>query len=244
MDDGRIPAGTEHFRGIVDNRIKENTGEFKKSSGFTKIIKASDNPKGRFPANLLVSDNILDDGNINKLTQYSLRKAPCNRAETYSEFNMCSGKIYAPNSYGDSGGFSRFFSLDNWWENKIKDLPESVQKTFPFLLVSKASRSEKNKGLDKKSFLNTHPQGILYNKNERPTETELRNYHPTVKSLKLMSYLITLGSRENDIILDLFAGSGTTCISAKLLNRQYIGFDINQEYVEIANKRLEHYGKN
>ena len=46
-----------------------------------------------------------------------------------------------------------------------------------------------------------------------------KNIHPTVKPLKLMSYLITLGSREKDIILDPFAGSGTTCIAAQQLGR-------------------------
>lgn len=48
-------------------------------------------------------------------------------------------------------------------------------------------------------------------------------------------------SKEGDIILDPFSGSGTTCKIAKLLNRKYIGFDISQEYVDIAKKRLHKY---
>ena len=51
--------------------------------------------------------------------------------------------------YGDVGEFSRYFNLDAWWESRIKQLPESVQKTFHFMIVPKASKSEKNKGLDK-----------------------------------------------------------------------------------------------
>jgi DNA modification methylase len=65
--------------------------------------------------------------------------------------------------------------------------------------------------------------------------------HPTVKPLKLMSYLITMGSREGDIVLDPFSGTGTTCIVAMMLKRDYIGIEISPEYHEIALKRLEYF---
>jgi site-specific DNA-methyltransferase (adenine-specific) len=58
---------------------------------------------------------------------------------------------------------------------------------------------------------------------------------------KLMAYLITMGSREGDIVLEPFSGSGTTCIAAMMLNRNFIGIEISPEYHEIALKRLEHY---
>jgi len=66
-----------------------------------------------------------------------------------------------------------------------------------------------------------------------------QNFHPTVKPLKLMSYLITLGSREGDTVLEPFAGSGTTCLAAKNLNRQYIGIEREKQYVDIARARLK-----
>jgi len=66
-----------------------------------------------------------------------------------------------------------------------------------------------------------------------------KNFHPTVKPLKLMSYLITLGSRRNDIVLDPFIGSGTTAIAAKMLGRRYIGFELNEEYHKIAEARIK-----
>jgi len=53
-----------------------------------------------------------------------------------------------------------------------------------------------------------------------------------------MSYLITLGSREGDIILDPFIGSGTTAIAAVMTGRHYIGYETDREYVRIANSRL------
>ena len=54
-----------------------------------------------------------------------------------------------------------------------------------------------------------------------------------------MSYLVTLGSREDELVLDPFVGSGTTCIAAKLLNRKYIGMEMDDEYVVIAQKRIK-----
>ena len=66
-----------------------------------------------------------------------------------------------------------------------------------------------------------------------------KNFHPTVKPVKLMSYLITLGSRPGDVVLDCFMGSGTTGISAKLLGRKFIGIELNKEYIEIAEKRIQ-----
>ena len=65
------------------------------------------------------------------------------------------------------------------------------------------------------------------------------NFHCTVKPLRLASYLITLGSREGDIILDPFAGSGSTLVAAKALKRRYIGIEMSKEYVEIIKARLK-----
>jgi len=52
-----------------------------------------------------------------------------------------------------------------------------------------------------------------------------------------MSYLITLGSRPGDVVLDPFAGSGTTLLAARLLNRSSIGFELSPEYTEILKAR-------
>ena len=70
-------------------------------------------------------------------------------------------------------------------------------------------------------------------------ELKAKNIHPTVKPLKLMSYLITIGSRPGDTILDPFMGSGTTGVAAKILHRNFIGFEIEGKYFEIAQQRIE-----
>lgn len=63
--------------------------------------------------------------------------------------------------------------------------------------------------------------------------------HETQKPLKLIEILIELVTLEGQVILDPFVGSGTVCVAAKKLNRQYLGIEINPEYVRIANERLD-----
>lgn len=63
--------------------------------------------------------------------------------------------------------------------------------------------------------------------------------HPTIKPLELIEYHIENSSKEGDLILDCFAGSGTTLVGAINKNRRYIGFEIDKNYYKIAKKRIE-----
>lgn len=63
--------------------------------------------------------------------------------------------------------------------------------------------------------------------------------YPTQKPVSLLQQIIKIGSDEGDIVLDPFCGSGTTCVAAKSLNRNYIGFDISEDAVKLTNLRLE-----
>ena len=65
-----------------------------------------------------------------------------------------------------------------------------------------------------------------------------KGLHPTQKSLKLMKELVTIHSNENDVVLDCFAGSGTTLLAAKELNRQFIGIEREKAYYDICLSRL------
>jgi len=231
LDDGRIP---------IQKGDKENWGASKFNHGVSFSLATPDkrgtatppNPLGRFPANLLVSDDVLNDGRMQK-SGVAIR-------------HISGGKTFGGNNtkpplddigYGDSGSFSRYFDLDRWFEKKLEELPASVQKTFPFLIVPKASKSEKNKGCEGLLAQNNMRINAPRENEEAKYKTKLQNNHPTVKPLKLMSYLITLGSHEGDIVLDLFLGSGTTALACKMLNRKCIGFEIEEKYCEIAAKR-------
>jgi DNA modification methylase len=63
--------------------------------------------------------------------------------------------------------------------------------------------------------------------------------HPTTKPIGLMEDLVYFYSKEGDIILDPFIGSGTTLVACEKLNRRWIGIEISEEYCEIAKKRIE-----
>jgi len=158
-------------------------------------------PYGRFPANLLVSDGVLDNG---KNYQSGGRHIKTDGGKSFYKVER---NIKLP--LKDSGSFSRYFSLDEW--NKC------ARETFPFMIIPKASKSERNKGLGKGK----------------------KNIHETVKPVKLFKYLITLTTRTGDIVLDPFIGSGTTAVACKILNRKYIGIEINQEYCDIAEARIK-----
>jgi len=185
--------------------------------------------------------DVLNDGKITKTTKSYRTDRPDITGGNFKTYKG-SYQIEEPrlSNYGDSGSYSRYFSLDAWSENK----------TFPFIITSKASKSEKNKGCEDlepqlkhlhnyegrdpnnpKNFINGNPPKMSH------------NFHPTVKPLKLFSYLITMGSRENDLVLDPFCGSGTTCIAAEQLHRKWIGIELNPDYYTIARARIVPYLK-
>ncbi len=65
-----------------------------------------------------------------------------------------------------------------------------------------------------------------------------REDHPTQKPEALLERIIKASSREGDTVLDPFVGSGTTCRVAQVLNRRYIGIDINPDYIALSEARL------
>ena len=217
-------------------------------------------PQGRFPSNLIVQDDMLNDG----LTRPKGKHTDSGSASG-GIWSESTGKP-AGRTYGDEGSYSRFFDLDRWWESRVTELPESVQATFPFMIVPKASKSEKNEGCDNieprvqkttgrgldncmvrcpehdkpiPSGKSKYACGCDFQFNKTDYERPKQNFHPTVKPIELMSYLVTLGSRKDDLVVDPFVGSGTTCIAAKLLGRNYMGVEKDEDYAMIATERVK-----
>ncbi|MEG6568347.1 MULTISPECIES: DNA-methyltransferase [Bacillota] len=77
---------------------------------------------------------------------------------------------------------------------------------------------------------------ISNNKEKRELEY---GKHPTQKPLRILKRMIQLSSREGDIMLAPFSGAGSECVAAKELGRNYIGYEIDPQYVDITHKRLE-----
>ena len=63
--------------------------------------------------------------------------------------------------------------------------------------------------------------------------------HPTEKPLSFINLIVRVSSNEGDLVLDPFIGSGTTAVAAKALGRAFLGFELEREYIEMANQRLK-----
>ena len=270
---GNVPADDIRGGNLINDETKNHPTLIKNSS-----------PMGRFPANLLVSDDVLDDGKKRKavpkggygamdigigkpgetqkyrkkkMTMPDLRDVGKKSKEAIGIDKLSFGQVENAERKDyemwdiqeDDIGYSRYFSLDAWFSKNIKLLPEPVQKTFPFMIVPKASKSEKNDGLDNfeeqfkagADFRPNHKEKALKGEDGNPYGrwNKIKNIHPTVKPLTLMSYLVTLGSRKGDMVLDPFMGSGTTPLACVSLERKYIGIDNEQDYYEIAKARVD-----
>lgn len=217
-----------------------------------EISSESGNQKGRFPANLLVSDDVLDTS-FDKGTKPHRVYGNVDKYSGWGSITKKQGEIV---NYGDVGGFSRYFSLDAWWRERVKLLPVEVQRVFPFLVVSKASRSEKEEGLDsleakrfgrsggarqkvregKDEYLQSHRIGLN-------RITRIKNIHPTVKPLKLMSYLVELGCPTGGVVLDPFVGQGSTLVSSFLMGKSCIAVEMEKEYCLIADTKMKYFTK-
>ena len=148
--------------------------------------------------------------------------------------------------------YSKYFDLDGWWRKKLADEGFSdTSEIFPFLEVKKPNKKEKELGLEKFDLVDG---GVYLGNNDTKNQNTIsgnpdrvirkkKNPHPTVKPVKLFSYLITLGSSSGEKVLDPFMGSGTGGISSMLLNREFFGFELDENYFKVAEARIKEFKK-
>ena len=113
-----------------------------------------------------------------------------------------------------------------------------------FFYCAKAGKRDRNEGLEAfsdiirqtvaTSGLSKHSDGSPRNMN-----ADAKNPHPTVKPTELMRYLCRLVTPPGGLIVDPFAGSGSTGKAAILEGFQFVGFELDPQYAAIANARLE-----
>jgi site-specific DNA-methyltransferase (adenine-specific) len=195
--------------------------------------------QGRFPANLVLShnkdceDTCTEGCAVAELDRQSgVSKSTANQRNNKPSENISmSGANTGHVSYGhnDHGGASRFF------------------------YCAKASKADKNagcEGLEKKltlaaEFRPNHTEKALKGEDGNPycRRTPAQNNHPTVKSTKLMSYLIKLITPPNGLVLAPFTGSGTTGVAALKEGFAFIGVEKEPEYANIAIARLNNAAK-
>lgn len=175
--------------------------------------------QGRFPANLI------HDGSDEVLEYFPQSKGAC------SQNNSSNINIYKGNSFNKSA--SKLMGYRDWYNDN--------GSAARFFYCAKASKTERNMGCEE---LEEKRKDENRNENFDSIQSRLhgsipkKNNHPTVKPIKLMEYLIKLVSREGSLIYDPFAGSGSTLIAAKKLGRNFIGSEINPDYVKIAENRI------
>ncbi len=180
FDDCRIPTGDSDKYDLEQREVSKAHGVQNDDSFLDQIhdadAKHGVQEKGRFPANIMVSDDSLDTGKITK-SKSGMRKN--NNTESILEkgFEGKPKEIYS--GLNDSGDFSRYYDLDRWWKSQ-------------FIITPKASKSEKNKGLDHlPDKIGGGMQGTVDKSLKTGSGNErnnvMKNNHPTVKPIKLMS---------------------------------------------------------
>ena len=115
----------------------------------------------------------------------------------------------------------------------LRDIHEYILVYSKGEFGRKNSRSNKDDSISKDAFLENTKSIWKF-----PTASARKIGHPAPFPIELPKRLIELYSFENDIILDPFAGSGTTAIAAKTTNRNYIMIDINSDYCKLAKERI------
>ena len=152
-----------------------------------------------------------------------------------------------PNLYGTFKTIEPTEHNGRWPANLIHDGSEDVLNLFPneneetaarFFYCPKASKSERDNGL--KGFeAKTAGVGAL---RDGGRESEGRgNFHPTVKPVDLMRYLVKLVTPKGGTVLDPFNGSGTTGVACKLEGFNYVGLEFDPEYCKISRARIQNY---
>ena len=191
-----------------------------------KEIKIEANNLGRFPANL-IHDNSEEVRECFPEQKSGVRSSKHKIGNEENEmFNHGIYGKYKAKNYDDvpasSGNASRFFKS--------------------IIYTAKASKSERNMGCEE---LELKKSGCIEARNRESGKGQFegdtpmgKNNHPTVKPIKLMEYLIKMVTPKDGIVLDPFAGSGTTLVSSKKNGFRYIGIEMTEEYIPIINARL------
>lgn len=167
--------------------------------------------------------------NIQDGIDYSILNELCRIMKKINCFIWCSKhQILDILNYFDKK--NTMFEILSW--NKTNPSPTTNNIWLPdieYCLYFRESGVKLNDGYELKSKWYISP----INKSDK----DLYN-HPTIKPLDLVKRHILHTTQPNDIVLDCFCGSGTTCVACQETGRRFIGMEINEEYYKIAKNRI------
>jgi site-specific DNA-methyltransferase (adenine-specific) len=226
IDASRIGTETSGWNGLTADRTESEWN----NSGFKNVGNATES-QGRWPANIILDEytaTLLPESNATGSGKASGFRKGGGDGNSVG----LAGTKNAADGFSDSGSVSRFF------------------------YVAKASKRDRNEGLEniEGKEISAKGNGLARTCNtcgastldgcdcpDRTFSNPVRqNFHPTVKPTALMQYLIRLVTPANGVVLDPFAGSGSTGKAAILENKHFIGIEVTPEYLPIIEGRLQH----
>jgi DNA modification methylase len=165
-------------------------------------------------------------------------------------FKLHDTMIYIKNGGLNSGSLKAYQQKFEYMFVFSKGTPKTVNliKDRPNKYVEDRIKKKKQKdGTYVEQHFKTEEYGTRYNYwiydtgSGKSTKDKIAFNHPAIFPEKLAQDHILSWSNEGDVVLDPMCGSGTTCKMAMLNNRKYLGIEISEEYVDIANKRIEEH---
>jgi len=231
IDGCRIPTEVELGRNNHTNPYgNERTWSVSKTPPQNNVGNA---PQGRFPANIICTDDALNDGVTTKSATSRTKRADRKFAPG-TGYQGGFAELERDEVFNEtSGSKSRYFDIDVWAEK------------HGLLQFPKASKRERNEGCEGLELKGKVFNGQSSNPSKDVKDVEARfntqptaNNHPTVKPVHLMSWLIRLVTPPDGVCLDPFMGSGTTGVACRNLGRKFIGIEKEPEYMKIAEARI------
>jgi site-specific DNA-methyltransferase (adenine-specific) len=200
---------------VVNNVLKHGVGGLNIDACRVKTDDATDT-QGRYPANIIL------DGSDSVEALFPYTKCGDNKIGHKNGGTFGTDKSILYNQKGSEGSASRYF------------------------YHAKASKKDRDEGLE--GFGLQEAQATAWSGEGMPlrqdgTERKMplaRNTHSTVKPTQLMRYLVKLVTPQGGLVLDPFMGSGSTGKACMLEGFNFIGMELSEEYVKIAEARIEH----
>ena len=254
-DFAKLAAGVEAIRargGVMEN-------SWKNSSDLSGANPA--NPLGRWPANVILThapgcgDECAPGCPVAALDAQSGTLTSGTKSPHHARNvpRLGKGGVYgadegtqAPREWaGDTGGASRFFTTTEYGDDDL--LPGEKPGDPPFFYSPKANRAEREAGCEglpgrTGAEATDREEGTDGLNSPRAgagrTAANVRNHHPCVKPVSVMRWLVRLVTPKNGLVLDPFAGSGTTGVACVREGFRFLGLEREAEYAAIAEARI------
>lgn len=152
------------------------------------------------------------------------------------EFMLELGFIMRGEIIWDKGASSSSSTAWGTWMSAVNPVLRDVHEYILIFSKDSLSRKKKDPGnsISREEFLENTRSVWSF-----PAESARRIGHPAPFPEELPSRLIELYTFEGDLVLDPFCGSGTTCVAARRAGRSYVGYDIDPDYIALAQSRLD-----